>query len=75
MKSEVRTLVAGNIWKILVEVGDRVHAGDTLFIMEVMKMEVPHEAAVDGTVTAIHFKEGDEGLNAETLVIEIESEG
>lgn len=75
MKTAVRSIVAGNMWKILVEVGDEVHAGDTLFIMEVMKMEVLHEAAVDGTVTAIHFKEGDEGLNADNLVIEIESAG
>ena len=68
---EVRTMVAGNIWKILVEVGDKVRTGDTLFIMEVMKMEVPHEADVDGTVKAIHVEEGDEGINADALVIEI----
>ena len=59
------------MWKILVEVGDEVRAGDTLFIMEVMKMEVSHEAEVEGTVKAIHVDEGDEGINADKLVIEI----
>ena len=51
MTTEVRTQTAGNMWKVLVKAGDAVRAGDTLFIMEVMKMEVPHEAPVDGTVS------------------------
>ena len=44
--------------------GDKIQAGDTLFIMEVMKMEVPHEAPAAGTVTAVNIKEGEEGLDA-----------
>ena len=72
MAEEVRTQTAGNMWKILVKAGDQVKAGDTLFIMEVMKMEVPHEAAADGTVKAVHVNEGDEGLDADALVVEIE---
>ncbi len=72
MTLEVRSMVAGNIWKILVKVGDEVKEGDTLFIMEVMKMEIPHEAPRTGTVKAVHFAEGDEGLDTDALVIEIE---
>ncbi len=72
MADEVKTQTAGNMWKILVKAGDSVKAGDTLFIMEVMKMEVPHDAPNDGTVKAVHINEGDEGLDADTLVVEIE---
>jgi len=50
MGERIETQVPGNIWKVLVKPGDAVKAGDTLFIMEVMKTEVPHDASVDGTV-------------------------
>ena len=46
MTTEVLTSVPGNIWKVLVEVGDEVNEGDVLFIMEVMKSEVNHNAPV-----------------------------
>ena len=72
MAESVTLQTAGNMWKVLVKPGDRVKAGDTLFIMEVMKMEVPHEAPVDGTVKAVHVKEGDEGLDAGSVAVEIE---
>ena len=38
------TQAPGNVWKVLVKEGDSVAVGDTLFILEVMKTEVPHEA-------------------------------
>jgi acetyl-CoA carboxylase biotin carboxyl carrier protein len=71
MATEVRTQTAGNMWKVLVKPGDAVKAGDTLFIMEVMKMEVAHEATADGTVRAVHVAEGAEGLDADQLGVEI----
>ncbi len=71
MATEVCAQTAGNMWKVLVKPGDTVKAGDTLFIMEVMKMEVAHDAPVDGTVTAVHVAEGAEGLDADQLVVEI----
>ena len=72
MATEVRTMTAGNMWKVLVKTGDKVSAGDTLFIMEVMKMEVPHEAPVEGTVKEVGIKEGQEGLDADHLAVVIE---
>ncbi len=63
---------SGNIWKILVKVGDKVEAGDVLFIMEVMKMEVEHEATCSGVIREIHINEGDEGLDADMIAISIE---
>jgi len=72
MSENVTLQTAGNMWKVLVKAGDSVKAGDTLFIMEVMKMEVPHEASADGTVKAVHVNEGDEGLDAGMVAVEIE---
>ncbi|MEA2801320.1 MAG: acetyl-CoA carboxylase biotin carboxyl carrier protein [Rhodospirillaceae bacterium] len=71
MGERIETQVPGNIWKVLVKPGDAVKAGDTLFIMEVMKTEVPHEASVDGTVAEVRIAEGEEGLEAGILAIVI----
>ena len=71
MGERIETQVPGNIWKILVKPGDAVKAGDTLFIMEVMKTEVPHDATVDGTVSEVRIAEGEEGLEAGILAIVI----
>lgn len=73
MITEIRTQVPGNIWKVLVKPGDQVSTNTTLFIMEVMKTEVPHTAGTDGTVAAVHVAEGQEGLDADTLAVTIES--
>ncbi len=61
---EVVTQVPGNVWKVLVKVGDKVSVGDVLFILEVMKTEVAHEAPCAGTVKAVNIKEGQEGVDA-----------
>ena len=44
MAEQVITEAPGNVWKVLVKSGDTVKAGDVLFILEVMKTEVPHPA-------------------------------
>ena len=49
-----------------------VKAGDILFILEVMKTEVEHEAASGGTVKAVHITEGQEAVDAGTVAVEIE---
>ena len=72
MAHEVMLQTAGNMWKVLVKPGDRVAAGDTLFIMEVMKMEVSHEAPVEGTVREVSVSEGQEGLDADHVAVVIE---
>lgn len=58
---------AGTVWKLLVKPGDSVAQYQPLFIMEVMKMEVPYDSPVAGTVLAVNIAEGDvveEGLVA-----------
>ncbi len=71
MAESVETMVPGNVWKVLVKPGDKVKPGDVLFILEVMKTEVPHAANADGTVKAVHIKEGQEGVDAGLLAVEI----
>ena len=71
MKEEVIIQVPGNVWKVLVKEGDQVKAGDVLFILEVMKTEVPHSASTDGKVVAVHIVEGQEGVEAGAVAIEI----
>lgn len=45
--------VSGNVWKLLIKVGDKVEKGDIVAILEAMKMEIDVEAPCSGTVTAI----------------------
>ena len=59
MSEEVTAPMAGNIWKILVKVGDQVRFEDELMILEALKMENPIYAPVDGTVAEIKVSEND----------------
>ena len=56
---EVRAEMTANVWKVLVKPGDTVSDGDTLVILESMKMEIPVIAEEDGTVETVHVNEGD----------------
>ena len=58
MAEEVRAEMVANVWKVLVAQGDTVAEGDTLVILESMKMEIPVIAEVDGTVSAVAVTEG-----------------
>jgi acetyl-CoA carboxylase biotin carboxyl carrier protein len=59
MAEEVRAEMVANVWKIVVAEGDQVTDGDTLVILESMKMEIPVLAEVDGTVSKIAVSEGE----------------
>jgi len=67
-KIELET--GGSVWKLLVAAGDAVEEGQTLFILEVMKMEVPYEAPVSGTISRVLIAEGD-SVSEDDLAIEI----
>ena len=56
--SEVRAEMAANVWKVVVAEGDTVQDGDTLLILESMKMEIPVVAEGGGTVTRLAATEG-----------------
>jgi acetyl-CoA carboxylase biotin carboxyl carrier protein len=57
--AEVRAEMVANVWKVLVSEGDHVDDGDTLVILESMKMEIPVLAEEGGTVTKLYVAEGD----------------
>ena len=57
--AEVRAEMVANVWKVVATEGDQVEDGDTLVILESMKMEIPVLADGAGTVTTMHVLEGD----------------
>jgi acetyl-CoA carboxylase biotin carboxyl carrier protein len=59
MAEEIRAEMVANVWKIVVAEGDEVNDGDTLVILESMKMEIPVITEADGTVSKIAVNEGD----------------
>ena len=59
----------GTVWKIECKIGDTVAEGDTVVILESMKMEMPVEATEDGTVKEIRCKEAQAVNEGEVLVV------
>jgi acetyl-CoA carboxylase biotin carboxyl carrier protein len=59
MPTRVNAHITGTVWKIEVKVGDAVAEGQTVVILESMKMEMPVESPAAGRVTAVLVKEGD----------------
>ncbi|MGH3188165.1 MAG: biotin/lipoyl-binding carrier protein [Streptosporangiaceae bacterium] len=57
--AEVRAEMVANVWKVVAAEGDQVDDGDTLVILESMKMEIPVVAESPGTITSMHVAEGD----------------
>lgn len=68
--TEMRAEMAANVWKIVVEDGSQVAAGDTLVILESMKMEIPIEAEAAGTVT-LAIEEG-QSIDEDELIATIQ---
>jgi acetyl-CoA carboxylase biotin carboxyl carrier protein len=65
----VEAHITGTVWKVECEVGQEVTEGDTLVILESMKMEMPVEAEDDGKVSKIVCEEGQSVSEGETLVV------
>jgi acetyl-CoA carboxylase biotin carboxyl carrier protein len=57
--AEVRAEMVANVWKVVVSEGDTVEDGDTLVILESMKMEIPVLSEDDGVVATLKVAEGD----------------
>ena len=58
MATDVTAHITGTVWKIEVKEGDSVNEGDTVVILESMKMEMPVESPAGGKVKEIKVKEG-----------------
>jgi acetyl-CoA carboxylase biotin carboxyl carrier protein len=66
---DVEAHITGTVWKIEVEVGDTIEEGDTVVVLESMKMEMPVEAEDAGTVREILCQEGQAVNEGDALVV------
>jgi len=57
--AEIRAEMVANVWKVVAAEGDSVVDGDTLVILESMKMEIPVLAESEGRITQLAVSEGD----------------
>lgn len=73
MRHEVESEVQGSVWKVERQVGSTVAAGDVLMILESMKMEIPVEAPVAGTLAELLV--APEDAVAESQVIAVIDDG
>jgi acetyl-CoA carboxylase biotin carboxyl carrier protein len=64
----VEAHITGTVWKIECQVGQEIAEGDTVAILESMKMEMPVEAEDEGTVKAILVEEGQSVSEGDALV-------
>ncbi len=65
----IESEVTGNVWKVQVAAGAQVAAGDVLLVLESMKMEIPVEAPVAGTVAELLVKEEDAVAEDQTIAV------
>ena len=66
---KIKTEIQAVIWKINVEVGQKVDIGETVVILESMKMEIPIESEFSGIVKEILINEGDQVNEDQELII------
>jgi acetyl-CoA carboxylase biotin carboxyl carrier protein len=65
----VEAHITGTVWKVEVEIGDQVDEGDTVVVLESMKMEMPVEADDPGVVKEIRVHEGQSVSEGDPLVV------
>ncbi len=66
---EVPSPITGSVWKVLVENGASIAEGETIVILESMKMEIRVKSPHDGRVIEIRVKEGDSILEDDIIAI------
>lgn len=66
---QVRTEVTGAVWKVERQVGEAIADGDTIMIIESMKMEIPVIAEDGGTLTEIRVKPGDPVAEGDVVAV------
>ena len=69
MPTSITAHITGTVWKIEKALGDTVAEGETVVILESMKMEMPVEAPVSGTVVEVRCKEGQAVEEGAVLII------
>ena len=66
---EAKSEVTGSVWRIVTEVGQKIDAGDTIMIIESMKMEIPVIAEEGGTIKAFLVKEEGAVSEGQTVAV------
>ena len=66
---DVEAHITGTVWKVECKVGDTIAEGDTVVILESMKMEMPVEAEDEGRVSEIRCEEGQAVSEGDVLVV------
>ena len=69
MAEEVRAEMVANVWKVVVSAGDPIAGGDTIVILESMKMAMPVEAPEGGTIKEIRCAEGQSVQEGDVLAV------
>jgi acetyl-CoA carboxylase biotin carboxyl carrier protein len=69
MATEIKAHITGTIWKVKVAVGDSYDEGDTLIIIESMKMEMPIEAQDAGKVIEVRCQEAQPVTEGQVLLV------
>lgn len=67
--TEVRADITANVWQVHAEAGQAVAAGDTLAILESMKMEIPVESPVAGTVREVRVQPDDQVQEGDVIAV------
>lgn len=67
--TEVRAEITANVWQVHAEVGQQVAEGDTLAILESMKMEIPVESPVAGKVAEIRVAPNDQVQEGDLIAV------
>ena len=68
MAEEVRAEMVGNVMKVVAAPGDALAAGDTLVLLESMKMEIPVTTEIGGRIIEVGVSEGDVVTEGDLIV-------
>jgi len=66
---EIKSEITGTVWQLKAQVGDKVEEGDTLIVIESMKMEIPVITEDAGTVKEILVKEKDPVAEGQVVAV------
>ncbi|HET6332588.1 MAG TPA: acetyl-CoA carboxylase biotin carboxyl carrier protein subunit [Polyangiales bacterium] len=69
MATDIKAHITGTVWKIEKKVGDSVGSGDSVVILESMKMEMPVESPITGKVSEVRCSEGELVEEGAVLVV------
>lgn len=69
MEVDIKSPLSGSIAQVVVKEGDAVNEGDTVAILESMKMEIPIESTASGSVAKVSVTPGDFAKQGDTLVV------